>query len=207
VRRLPQEHHDPPGRAGIALTTRAGQARLDRMSGGSELLAVVPAPGRLAVRRGRRRRGVLYREASDERIEVAMRRPSPAWLLLGPAAVGASAAAGHRALTAIAAVCAAIAPFAYAAHFTLGERRLVLDEGALEVQHGRSARRVALHRLRGLALLGSDQGADLWALLRDEPDLLIFRGPVAEVRHVERLLAGALERDPASQALRLDGDD
>jgi hypothetical protein len=177
------------------------------MSGGSELLPVVPAPGRLAVRRGRRRRGVLYREASDERIEVAMQRPSPAWLLLGPAAVGASAAVGSRPLAIFAAICAAAAPLVFVAH-RRRQHRLVLDEGALEVHHRGSTERIALYRLRGLALLGSrEHGAELWALRRGEPDLLIFRGPTTEVRHVERLLAGALERDPASQARRLDGDD
>jgi hypothetical protein len=177
------------------------------MSGGSELLAMVPAPGRLAVRRGRRRRGSLYRDASDERIEVAMREPSATWILLGPAAVGASVVAGSRPLAIFAAICAAAAPLAYVVH-RRRQHRLVLDEGALEVHVGGSAQRVALHRLRGLALLGSrDHGAELWALRRDEPDLLIFRGPIAEVRHVVRLLAGALERDPASRARALDDDD
>jgi hypothetical protein len=176
------------------------------MSGSSELLPVVPAPGRLAVRRGRRRRGAIYRESSDERIEVAMREPSPSWLLLGPVAVGASFAAGSRPLAFIAAICAAAAPLVFVVH-RRRQHRLVLDAGALEVHHGGGAARVALHRLRGLALLGSrEHGAELWALLRGEPDLLIFRGPTAEVRHVERLLAGALERDPVSQARALDDD-
>jgi hypothetical protein len=170
------------------------------MSGSSDSLPVVPAPGSLAVRRGLRRRGTLYRDTSDERIEVARRQPSPAWILLGPAAVGASVVVGSRPLAIFAALCGAAAPLIFVAH-RRRQHRLVLDEGALEVHHAGDAQRVALHRVRGLALLGSrDHGAELWALLRGEPDLLVFRGPTAEVRHVERLLAGALERDPASQA-------